>query len=309
MSRLRIAIAGAGDVARYLAEECRKDGRYDLVILSREKREWFADRQFEIRITDYSETSLTTLLQDVDVLYSLIHDNTPFFNQVHTAMLEACKKSPRCKRFVPSEHGGDIEKFPDHPLFYVPTHGAIREILRNQSEIEYTLFNLGWFMDYFIPAQNSYMKRLPVVWPLDIDARKIKIPGSGDDPLSFTWARDVARAMLKLVEAPKWEEYIYVVGDTLTWHQAIKLVEELKGIKFEVTYRSLDEIRQSIKDHQNDANPKDLWLAYMDLWNALGASAMPEKAYHQRSKYFSGLHFSTVKELIESAEKNPDLVL
>ncbi|CAF1642334.1 unnamed protein product, partial [Adineta ricciae] len=156
-----IAVAGLGDVAKYVVEELNAlRSPPKIVLLSREIRSWFDQQPNTIfRITDYSVESLTKHLTDVDVLISLIHSNDRFYNDVHEAMIKACQNSSRCKRFIPSECGGDIEKFPQHPEFYVPTHGAIRKLLEEQNEIEYTLFNQGWFMDYFIPADRSYMKR------------------------------------------------------------------------------------------------------------------------------------------------------
>jgi hypothetical protein len=119
-------------------------------------------------------------------------------------MIQACVRSPRCKRFVPSEYGGDIERFPQHPEFYVPTHGAIREVLLQQHDLEFTFFNLGWFMDYFVPSSRTYMKNLGVVWPLDVEHQRIRVPGTGEEMVSFTAARDVASALTKLIDAKQW---------------------------------------------------------------------------------------------------------
>jgi len=95
--------------------------------------------------TDYSASSVQKILDDenVDVLFSFVHDNSSFYNTVHEAMLKACQLSKKCKRFVPSECGGDLEKHDDKPRFYIPTHGGFRKVLRQQTEIEWTLFNQG----------------------------------------------------------------------------------------------------------------------------------------------------------------------
>lgn len=60
---------------------------------------------------------------------------------------------------------------------------------------------------------------------------------------------------------------------------------------------------KSIEDHKNDKDTKELWLAYMDLWNANGASGIPEdKKIQQREKYFQGIKFRTVENLIEEGK-------
>jgi nucleoside-diphosphate-sugar epimerase len=308
-----IAVAGLGDVAKYVVEELNAlSSPVKIILLSRESRPWFNEQpNITFRITDYSVTSLTKHLADVDVLISLVHSNDHFYNDVHEAMMAACKASPRCKRFIPSECGGDIEKFPQHPEFYVPTHGAIRKLLEEQNEIEYTLFNQGWFMDYFIPADRSYMKRILPVWPLDLEKETIRIPGTGDEPITFTSARDTGKALARLATLnTKWEKYIYIAGETTTWNKVVKLIEKIyPNKKLKITYKSLEELEQNRAKHLHDKDPTELWLAFMDLWNATGASAVPmDKVEQQRKKYFANIHFSNIEEYIRTAE-NADHVI
>ena len=109
---------------------------------------------------------------------------------------------------MPSEYGGDIGRFPQHPEFYVPTHGPIRAALLQPNAphgLEFTFFNLGWFMDYFVPSAQTHMKNLGVVWPLhDIEHRRVRVPGTGEEKVSFTSARDVAAALIQLISAADW---------------------------------------------------------------------------------------------------------
>ena len=98
----------------------------------------------------------------VDVLFSFVHDNSSFYNVAHEAMLEACKQSRRCKRFVLSQCG-DLERHDDKSRFYIPTHRAFRSVLREQTEIEWTLFNQDCFMDYFLGVhglKQSYLVKM-----------------------------------------------------------------------------------------------------------------------------------------------------
>jgi hypothetical protein len=82
----------------------------------------------------------------------------------------------------------------------------------------------------------------------------------------------------------------------------IKKVERLYNIKLDVVHRSVSEIEEAKRRHANDADPKELWLAYMDMWNASGAAAVPaDKVAHQRVKYFADVQFRTIEELILEA--------
>jgi nucleoside-diphosphate-sugar epimerase len=302
-----VAIAGAGDVAKYLVEELVRTD-HNIVILSRANRDWFVQQQIEIRITDYTEASLTPLLKDIDVLISLLHDNGDFYNKAHLAMIAACNASPRCQRFIPSECGGNIEDYPQHPLFYVPTHGAIRNVLASQSSLEYTLFNIGWFMDYFISSDKSYMKPLPNIWPLDLKQKTLRLLGSGDEPVTFTAARDAARALAHLVNVPNWPTYTYVAGETTTWNQVLHKMEQRFQTKFELSKRSQAEIEDSIERFKGE-DTSSLWLDYMDLWNATGAAGLPvEKAEKQRLEIFGGMNFMSIEQLMDKAKASNTIV-
>lgn len=135
------------------------------------------------------------------------------------AMLSACQASKSCKKFIPSEMGGDIHPsaFPRHPLFYVPTHIPIREALAKQTDVEYTFLCIGWFGDYWnLPAGDdakwkSYMKDLRPVWPVDTTKRTVRINGDGKARVTFTTARDVAAAMVKLFAARSWVSQFHAV--------------------------------------------------------------------------------------------------
>ncbi|KAI5898200.1 NAD(P)-binding protein [Schizophyllum commune H4-8] len=304
-SKKTVAIAGAGDVAKFLVEELERAKDYNIVVLTRGHRPWFAERAgITVRLTDYSADSVRTILDDVGavVLFSFIHDNSPFYNTTHEAFLAACRTSRTCKRFVPSECGGDLDAHPDKPRFYIPTHGAFREVLKAQSEVEWTLLNNGWFMDYVLPPEMSYMKSIVPVWPLDLKTGRVLVPGTGEEPIGLTAARDVARAAVKLVDASAWDPITYVCGENTTWNKLIRDVEEFYKRKFDVSYLSIDEIKTALEVHKNDEDPSALWKAYMDEWNYTGASALPwDKVESQRRRFFRDIKFRTVRELLEDA--------
>lgn len=56
------------------------------------------------------------------------------------------------------------------------------------------------------------MKPLPTVWP--IGEKKATIPGFGNEPIGFTMARDVARGLIKFIEAPKWVSMLSYAADS-----------------------------------------------------------------------------------------------
>ena len=91
-------------VNRFLVEELERAKNYNIVVLTRGHRPWFAERAgITVRLTDYSADSVRTILDDVGavVLFSFIHDNSPFYNTTHEAFLAACRSSRTCSASFP----------------------------------------------------------------------------------------------------------------------------------------------------------------------------------------------------------------
>lgn len=106
---------------------------------------------------------------------------------------------------MPSEYCGNIEAFPLRPRFYGSTREPFRQILREEAgDVEWTLLECGWFMDYFLPKEKSYMKPVPDEFPIDLDAWTVRIRGTGDEPQSWTLGREVGRAVVELCAANEW---------------------------------------------------------------------------------------------------------
>ena len=132
------------------------------------------------------------------------------FVDIHTAYLRACERSTTCKRFIASEFAGNIDDFPMHPRPYGTTRAPFRKVLEKSVGIEWTLFNNGWFMDYFVPKDKTYMRPVPTEFPVDPNAWKVCIKGTGDEPQSWTCCRDVGKALVQLLHAPEWVSKHYL---------------------------------------------------------------------------------------------------
>ncbi|KAL4932877.1 uncharacterized protein BDV17DRAFT_279229 [Aspergillus undulatus] len=224
---MSVAVAGSGAMARYVCDEFPKYG-HAVVILSRSEKECFQNRaKIKQIVTDYSVHSLTAAIDDCDVLISMILSYTPEFIDVHLNLIKACQMSGRCKRFVPSEYGTDLENYVDIPLFYYRTREPIlRQALRQQTDIEWTLVSVGWLVDYIVPQGNRYLMDAGEAFPIDLASKKIVIPGTGNDPVDVTAARDLATALALLVNAPSWEPYTYISGEKTSWNKLAELVQQ-----------------------------------------------------------------------------------
>jgi hypothetical protein len=109
-----------------------------------------------------------------------------------------------------------------------------------QTNLEWTGVQNGLFTDFYVaPKVKSYLTPLPLV--LDIQGNAAGIPGTGDEPVVFTHTSDISKYVAELVLDPNpWDQTSTIIGDKITWNDFVKIAEDVKGTKFEVTYESSD---------------------------------------------------------------------
>ncbi|PYI32032.1 MFS general substrate transporter, partial [Aspergillus indologenus CBS 114.80] len=291
-----IALAGgSGDLGHYLQEELLKDPRYSVVILTRQTNpSTTATERVTTQTTDYTLPSLLHILRTTrtTALISLLRCPDDQYLPLHTTLLEACQQTETCTRFIPSEWAGDIESFPTLPRAYGRTRLPFREVLAQQADsrksdppshpvkkIEYTLLNHGWCMEYFLPAHKSYRRCMAGEFPIDLADWRYTVRGTGEEAQSWTCARDIAGAVGRLLAA------------------------DTGSRPFERNYRSEEEIGTTIQQYEDQPESLELAIAEAEEWTISGATACPqEKTLRQREKFFAGMHFTTVEELLWKAK-------
>ena len=199
--------------------------------------------------TNYqSVNDLNHLLRsnNVHTIISTLNPPTPEVQTAQNNLIRAAAQSGIVKRFIPSEWS--IDCFGDDEYAIRLTTGysispTVRhlplpwKVVKQQSiaelnkypNLEYTMVYNGYFMDYFgMPHYQSYM--LPEIPYVDIAAAKAAIPGSGNDKVTFTFTKDVARFVRKLVESSdEWPVRTLIAGDVVTFNQIVEAAERSRG--------------------------------------------------------------------------------
>ena len=120
------------------------------------------------------------------------------------------------------------------------------------------------------------------------------------------------------------ERTTYIVGQWGTFNEAVKIVESVFGfvsplfffpstrandLKKKIgkplpkTYRTREDIERALTLPPNQENQEAIFLAGVDEWNVIGAASCPrEKTLRQREKYFKGLNFVTIEELLRRSQ-------
>ncbi|KFY51102.1 hypothetical protein V496_08932 [Pseudogymnoascus sp. VKM F-4515 (FW-2607)] len=305
---MRVAIAGYGNLTRYICEEFVKAG-HELVILTRSHKPQLDDYGVAQAITDYTPPSIMAALADCEVLISTISDMSSAYTDVHSSLILACQKSPKCKRFIPAEFAANIEAYPNQPGFYYRTHEPVRQMLRSQKDLEWTLVCIGWLTDYFVPAENRYIRDIGEFHPVDWAKSKIVIPGTGNEPVDFTWARDVVQGLASLVKAPQgsWEPYTFMSGERSCWNDTVKLIQQKYCPHIQIqnlSVHGVEEMATTAKDENT------LVLADYYLLTISQACANPvDKVQAHREKYFSKTYFRTLQDGLSYYNEHPNSIL
>lgn len=298
---MKVAVAGAGDIAKYLIEALEEQG-YDVVIVTRSRKPYF--ERFEQRITDLSLSSFKQHISDCDVLISSITSYANDFKGIHLTMLEACRASERCKRFLPSVWAGNYEDVPDQPLYLGDDLGIILDHLRAQNEVKWTYFCQGWMSDYLLPASQRHFADYGQRWVQDYEAKVFTLYGNGSQKVDFTAAKDAARAVATLLshDASTWEDFTCVSGQQMTWLELSQLVTA-RFPEYRVIRKSLAASIKQFVARDSKASVEAAVYEIMGHSEALAFS--PQKIASHREKFFKTLKFRTVDELLDEAAARP----
>ncbi|GLI81099.1 hypothetical protein PoHVEF18_009470 [Penicillium ochrochloron] len=301
---MRLAIAGSGDLTCYLVEEFTAKG-HNVVVLSRSLKPRFEDLPNVTQaVIDYSVQSIVNAISDCEAMISTILDYSEGFTTIHLALIEACKQSRICKRFIPSEFGGNLETHPRQPEFYFRTHEPIRKILREQAELEWTLVSVGWLIDYVVPSKNRYLKDIGPAFPVDIANQTIVIPGPGLEPFNVTCARDVAKSLVALLESAKWDKYTYITGEKTCWADISRALAE-KYPALSVSHKDVAKIEQEAMSGGDDAI-----FAEYQRFTLTGAACFDDATVQdQKERYFQGIHFRKLQDLLDAADKDDHIIV
>ncbi|KAF9878044.1 hypothetical protein CkaCkLH20_04620 [Colletotrichum karsti] len=301
---MKVAVAGVGDVAKYLLEELPKEG-HQVVAITRSRKDFL---EVDQRITDYSVSNLLGHLQDCDAVICGITAAALEFTDSHLALLEACKQSPKCKRFIPSAWAGNYEDVPDQPLFAGNQLEAIREALQRQTDVSWTFVCQGWIADYLVPTAQRHFSDIGDLWVQNHETKVFTLYGSGSQKVDFTAGRDTARAVAVLLnhDSIDWEAYTCVSGQQMTWRELWEFVKSREP-DYVVVKKSL---AQSIKQLMANENEATATAAMYEIMGHSEALAFADgKVQRHREKYFKNLKFRTVAEVYDDAIQNRGVVV
>lgn len=122
-------------------------------------------------------------------------------------------------------HGDPRSKSPLNPWAIFQRKAL--DLLRTTS-LQWTEIAPGYFLDYWgMPYIKTYLTSMAPV--IDMKNATAAIPGSGDEPVAFSYSFDVAKVVAELLNLSEWQDTTYIIGDKLTWNDFLSLAEDAKG--------------------------------------------------------------------------------
>ncbi|KAL1632956.1 hypothetical protein SLS56_003242 [Neofusicoccum ribis] len=243
---VRVAIAGYGAVGRTLIEFLKNDPNHIIFVISRKVPEGAHDPKALPITTDYQDVeSIKSMLESnkIHTVISCLSVSDESAGSAQVNLVKAAAKSTSAMRFV---HSNWSIPYPEDTADWMPElrfrFAAVEEL--KKTNLEWTQVYNGFFLDYYgMPYVETFQK--PLSLGLDVANKIAGIPGTGNEPITFTYTFDVAKFVQGLLEAEKWPRDSFIIGDKVTWNEFVQLAEEAReGCKFEVHYDDLEKLKK-----------------------------------------------------------------
>ncbi|KAL7762551.1 hypothetical protein ACKLNR_009086 [Fusarium oxysporum f. sp. zingiberi] len=243
----KVAVAGGSSgLGRTMVDALEAAKTHNYIILSRKAT------GPETRAADYSDVnSLTWLLESeqVDTVISMLPIDNDESGQAQLNLIAAAERSTCTKRFLPSEFGMVYTK---DNIAHVPSYQwklkAVDAL--EKTNLEFSLVSIGLFLDYWAaPRIPTHIRAANII--IDPENNAAVIPGDGNTPVVFTHSTDAAKFAVALLDLPDWKRRYAIITNRMTLNEAVRLAEEVKGVKFDVRYFSVEQMKRG----ENDLTP------------------------------------------------------
>ncbi|RSL69377.1 hypothetical protein CEP53_002246 [Fusarium sp. AF-6] len=236
-----IAVAGGtGHVGRTIVETLAQSTSFKVIVLGRKAGSSNSGEPAHI-VVDYANIAATATALEQHNVYTVISAIQVANEEASTAqanLIKAAGQSPSVKRFIMSGWGSLPSEMSPTSVFQKASLEAL-----GQTKLEWTCFAVGYFLDcYSLTSLKTHLP--PLSFAIDVANKKAAIPGTGNEPIAFTYTYDVAKFVAAFLEEPKWEELTVCYGEKTTWNEFVKMAEEVAGSSFDVTYDPLEKLQK-----------------------------------------------------------------
>ncbi|PGH29675.1 hypothetical protein GX50_07560 [[Emmonsia] crescens] len=232
---VKVAVAGgSGQVSREVVDALVASKRHDITILSRRETPTNAIAPgVNWQVVNYDDkTELIEALRGIHTVLSFIQILSDVDQKSQKNLIDAAI-SAGVKRFAPSEYGskGTVN------MAWWDGKERVREYLQEvnvESNLEYTLFQPGLFLDYLaFPYKSAkYLDPLQSVFDFE-NRRAIVVDGHEDAIMTLTTVADLAAVVAQAVDYKgKWPTTGGIRGNRVTVSQLLEIGRRVRGRSF-----------------------------------------------------------------------------
>ncbi|KAI9784647.1 MAG: hypothetical protein M1839_001869 [Geoglossum umbratile] len=260
----RVAIAGTGGLAQYIAYYIDVETPYQFIMLSRSAKPGLSAKGYQIVEVNYADqNSLRFALAGIDVVISTV-SGAPQLLLIDAAYYAGVR------RFAPAEFEGQPSLRPLISDFFDRGQLQALERLRlYQQRIESTVFVCGIFYERFavggmasagiggstgISGEGDYIA--------DIRNRKAKIPhynaANQEVCICMTAASDVGRFVAKAIGMPRWPPELRMAGERRRVYDVVRVAEAMMGSHFEKMFYRPENLEDALTVAEASGNQKEV---------------------------------------------------
>ncbi|CAN9430006.1 unnamed protein product [Alternaria alternata] len=254
----QVAIAGgSSNVAQEVIDAILSRGNYKVGVLSRRDAVDSETTHVEWRKVNYhSHASLVAALNGINTLLSFVAtaDMEAAF-ELQKVLIHAAIEAG-VQRFAPSKWSSRSESGIAHYSYKDETRKYL-EAINKEQDIEYCLFQPGFFTEYFaVPnATASHLQSFKMFADFEY-RRAIILEGSEDSPLTLTTVGDVAKVVaLALDYRGRWPTTRGIRGTQTTISGFLSVAERIRG-PFQ--------IERLVPDDVNKGELKASWYPFIE---------------------------------------------
>ncbi|KAI6750466.1 hypothetical protein HG530_014747 [Fusarium avenaceum] len=304
---VKVAIAGGSNVVgQSLVDILASQSKHEGIILTR--RISSLDLGLPSFVVNYDDiTSLKEFLEEhkVETIISAFGINATSLSRSQANLIKAADASSVTKRFIPSSFAIRCPR--DGPAILPPLQSYFDslESLRTGG-LEWTVVHNGIFLDYFFPPTGIKTHYDHGTIVVDMLNKAAGIPGTGDEPIVFTYTFDVAKFVIAALDLKTWPEELRILGTKLTFNELVRLGEKARGEKFTVAYDDMKKLRRfevtELPGHKKDYSkfPKGVLLPFVSIfqrWMAEGYGDLEYKG--SLNEMFPDIRTLTAQELMQ----------
>ncbi|KAI9717678.1 MAG: hypothetical protein M1812_004623 [Candelaria pacifica] len=238
---IRVAVAGTGGLAQYIAHYLDTETSHQFILLSRSPKPQLRAKDWQVIAVDYDDPqSLRYALTGIDTVISTVSGES----QVN--LIDAAYNA-RVRRFAPAEFEGRPCMRPPSDALDRGKSAALERLHYYRQYLESTSFVCGILYERFQPggmASSAIGLGCGVSgegdYLMDIRNSKAQIPhynAAGQVvSICLTSAEDVARFIVTALNLPRWPAELRMCGERMSVYDVVRTAEHIQGHHFEKAF-------------------------------------------------------------------------